>query len=59
MATYADGKFCYEHPDIVRDRLRQSPCKKCKYQESCGMPCRSYLEWYDLRMKYIRDNHGI
>ena len=44
------NKFCYEHPDIVREWLQNGPCADC-YIESCTKPCEVFDRWQDERRK--------
>lgn len=53
-AKLPENKFCYEHPDHVRQWLKDSPCKGCKAEDFCNRPCKIYLHWYDARMEIVR-----
>ena len=46
--------FVYEHPDILRKYLRESPCGKCKNEQTCDVPCGAYAAWWDARMTVLR-----
>ena len=47
-------KFYYQHPDEVRRYLADGPCKGCKAEQVCNVPCPVYLRWWDARMQMIR-----
>lgn len=49
-----ENKFCYEHPDIVRQYLKKHPCEDCVRQSWCNIPCQVYLHWYNARMEIVR-----
>lgn len=46
--------FAYRHPDEYREYLRNGPCKWCKAEEFCDLPCKAYLSWWNTRMEIIR-----
>lgn len=50
------AKFRYAHPDEVRRYLRHNPCEDCQCRYFCNTPCDAYLQWWDMRMKWIRRN---
>ena len=52
-------KFCYSHPDTVRRYLIAGPCKGCKAEKVCDVPCQNYLRWYDARMRIVRKKVGV
>ena len=56
--TRKSEKFCYEHPDIVRNYLKHSPCEKCGATD-CDTPCSIYLRWYDARIEMARKKVGL
>ena len=43
-------KFLYEHPDIIRQYLKEGPCMCCKIKETCDTPCPAYARWWDEKM---------
>ena len=51
--------FTYEHPDLVRQYLRSSPCGKCEAAESCDIPCAGYYAWWDARMETLRKKYEM
>ena len=52
-------KFTYSHPDTVRRYLQESPCTGCRVQDTCDIPCKAYLRWYDARMEITRKKVGL
>ena len=54
VAKLPGNKFCYDHPDHVRQWLKESPCKGCSTELFCDKPCEIYLRWYNARMEIVR-----
>ncbi len=50
--------FRYEHPDIVREYHKKSPCDTCYAAGACDTPCSLYLAWYDCRMDAAKKKYG-
>ena len=50
--------FRYEHPDVLRRYLAESPCKGCEYEVLCDVPCWKYLNWWDARMAWLKGRFG-
>jgi hypothetical protein len=48
-----EEKFCYEHPDVIREYLATSPCDKCPATD-CDVPCSVYLRWYDAKIEQVK-----
>lgn len=48
--------FAYRHPDETRNYLADGPCKGCKADPVCNVPCPAYLRWWDVRMQILRKN---
>ena len=46
--------FVYEHPDLIWRYIVDGPCKGCKAELVCDMPCPAYLNWWDARMEIAR-----
>lgn len=51
-------KFCYEHPDIVRNYLKNGPCKGCEFEVLCDVPCSAYWHWWDAKMAALKERYG-
>lgn len=51
-------KFCYEHPDIVRNYLKNGPCKGCEFEVLCDVPCAAYYHWWDAKMAVLKERYG-
>lgn len=56
--TMKRQKFIYEHPDMVRQYLRNGPCGQCMAAKCCEIPCAAYLSWWDARMAVFRHKLG-
>lgn len=54
-----EATFVYQHPDLIRRYLTEGPCKGCKAEQVCDVPCPAYLRWYDARMKIARKKVGL
>ena len=54
-----ENKFTYQHPDEIRRYLANSPCRGCKVEKTCNVPCPDYLHWYNARMRVIRKKVGV
>ena len=50
--------FVYEHPDVLRKYLAEGPCKKCKNEQTCDIPCMAYYAWWDARMTMFQRKYG-
>ena len=48
------NKFIYAHPDETERYLRTSPCESCYAAQTCDVPCKAYLGWYNTRMEIVR-----
>ena len=48
------NKFTYAHPDETERYLRTSPCESCYAVQTCDVPCKAYLGWYNARMEIVR-----
>ena len=60
---YLKGKkekiFVYEHPDMIKKYLDEGPCKGCKQEEQCDVPCAAYWHWWDARMAVMKKKFGM
>lgn len=52
-------KYRYEHPDLARHYLRNSPCNGCEFKILCDVPCDSYLHWWTEKMAWLRWRLGL
>lgn len=52
-------KYRYEHPDLARHYLRNSPCAGCQFEILCDVPCDVYLRWWDARMAWLKGRLGL
>lgn len=41
-------------PAEHRKYLQQHPCRGCKAEPCCDLPCQAYLNWYNARMEAAR-----
>lgn len=46
--------YVYEHPDVIRDYLQKGPCRFCKREKVCDIPCPAYWRWWDARQEWHR-----
>lgn len=58
-AKIVRNKFCYEHPDIVRNYLKHGPCEMCKANDTCDIPCFAYMRWWYAKVKMICEKMGV
>ena len=52
-------KYIYEHPDMIRQYLKNGPCAKCKAAGECDTPCPAYWRWWDARMEWLKWRMGL
>ena len=50
----ADDKLLYVHPEVFRKYLQSGPCGRCSLEKLCETPCRSYWQWWDARMVWLK-----
>lgn len=51
--------YAYEHPDVLRKYLEEGPCKRCKSENDCDIPCTAYWCWWDARMALLKKKYGM